>query len=235
MLTPDESFMRAANAAAAALRSQPAYVSYRETVHAAEGTHRIDETVRVVVRTDDGRASLAFSDGSTFVDPAPPGVPPTFDFLADFFFTYDFTGVHAKLTVDYNRPRTFTTTVKGANANVVVASVRGYAVEEAPSPSPETVKLALRRLDGLAARRDPIQTFLGFTNVEYSAASGLPTHVVFAGLNDTMTADYAATNGVNVLTHFAFSATTYDSHKHALVATYDATYDDVRFSETPPA
>ncbi len=227
--------MRAANAAAAALRSQPAYVSYREVIHAAEGTHRIDETVRVVVRTEDNRASLTYSDGSTFVDPAPPGVPPTFDFLADFFFTYDFTGVHARLMVDYSRPRTFVPTVKGANATVTVSSVRGYAVEAAPSPDPETVKLTLRRLDGLAARQDPIQTFLGFTNLDYDAASGLPTRIVFAGLNNTMSVDYAAKSGVNVLTHFAFSATTYDSHKHALLATYDATYDDVRFSDAMPA
>jgi hypothetical protein len=227
--------MRSANAAAVALRSQPAYVSYRALVHATEGSHRIDETMRVVVRTDDDSASITYGDGMRAQAHAAPGVPPTFDFLADFYFSYDFTGTHAALVVDYDRERTFTPTVGPAEANVVVANVRGYDVQYAANEPSGTVRLALRRLDGVSARRDPIQTFLGFSAVDFDAATGLPKRVAFTGLDNAMTADYAVVQGIPVLAHFTFSATTYDKRKQPNISTYDATYTDVAFSPAPPA
>ncbi len=231
--------MRAANAAAMALRVQPAYISYRTVVHAVENAHVIDDTLTVTIRTADGRAIMRYGDGeraqiATEVAAA-PGVPVTFDFLADFFFSYDFTGAHAALGVGYDRNRTFQPTQRAEGTNVVVASVRGYTVRYADAEQSAIVRLALQRLDGIDTRRDPVQTFLGFANVDFTEPTALPTRVAFAGRDNALTAEYTVLQGVPILTHLSFTATTYDARKRATTSSYDARYSDVTFSDEPPA
>lgn len=239
MLSAPEAFMAVANATAAIVHHDPAYVTYRVsgTMHFARGDAAIARTV--TVRTVDGNAVVRDErTGDEVLEPPFPA-PPTFDALAHFTLQGEWSALPSKegttrdvqLRVTNVAPLQYTMTE--SHADVVVHSVRGYTITYGQPGSDGTTHLQLAPtpqyfVDG------PHRT-AWLHDVWYDPVTLVPTHVVWNGHDRfELDARYATVDGVWLLHELRVAQVFHTLGVIQTAAWFDGVYDGYVFSATPP-
>ena len=241
MLTPDLAFERCANAAAAAAKTFPAYVSYHVSTHVgAPALHRERDVVRHVdVRTADDSAVIQdLPQGRNALGRGFP-VTPAFDALS--FFTLSWrVGFHMEMSSDVHdvTPMTFDDPTK-STADVVVFRLREYRAEYARdssnAPSGKT-HITFVPFDFVKrAVKKPDNTFF-LSDVYIDNATELPSAVRFAGGSDiSFIVDYGTFAGHWLVEHAHYEETLHGPlHVGLLHVIADARYDDFAFPSQAP-
>jgi hypothetical protein len=222
-LPADAAFANAANAAAAAFASNPPYVAYRLDLRTSDGTTEKDQSVQVVVRTRDGAAIVVDRNGK-HPQPAPPALPPTVDALANWAFALESTSDYPVMDVTYQEPRHYDFSTPGPNADVVVPGINGFSVRYASGePTHLQLEPVTSAIKALATQSD---RFL-YRDVWFDSATWLPTRVVVAAVNATLTLDYANASGHWLLSHVTYE--TIQPRSGASPMNIEATYSGYEF------
>ncbi len=202
MISADVAFERIANAAAAAFGNQPPYIAYRVDVHATAESLQPFERHIITLRTADGKALVRSSQGATPVLDAPLPLGPAVDALAEWAFNFDAKDGSARLNVAYQHPVHYTAPVAAPGDTVVVASVAGYSVAYA-ADDPQRLKIApaTATTRAFAAQKNHFV----YRDVWFDPATYLPTRVVLAAIDETLTLDYNVVD-----THWLLRGFTYD-------------------------
>ena len=233
-VSADVAFERAANAAAAAFATAPAFVSYRVDVRTAptSGAPSAD-TREIVLRTSDDRALVRSVDGAAFRPGAPLPLAPVVDALADWAFALDVSSGHVALNVAYERPHRYAEPSPAPGDAVVVASVNGYTVTYAASNADATNANAthLHLEPATAAMRTAASQPDRFTyrDVWFDPATMLPTHVTLVAPGEAFALDYATVAGHWLLAGFTYDAIVHDKHGPGHTLTIVATYTNYAF------
>lgn len=220
MIAPDEAFADAANAAAAAFAATPPYLAYRVAVATGDGSRGKSEYDDVVVRTSDGVA-IVRGPGGTQQLPAPPALPGAVDALAEWAFAPQTLGGHAVLHVNYEEPKRYAFPTPGPGLDAVAASISGFSVAYATG-EPDHLVLSPSTSAVRALALQP-NRFL-YRDVWFDPATLLPTRVVVAAANGTLSVDYATAGGHWLLAHARYE--TLDRGHRTVI---DATYSDYAF------
>ena len=239
MLSAPEAFMAVANATAAIVRHEPAYVTYRVsgTMHFAQGDGAVARTV--TVRTADGNALVRDErTGQEALEPPFPA-PPTFDALAHFTLHGEWSALPGKdgttrdvhLRVTNIAPLAYTLTE--SHADVVVRSVRGYTIAYAEPGNDGTTHLRLEPthqyfVDG------PHRT-AWLHDVWFDPTTNIPTHVVWNGHDRfEMDARYTTIDGVWLLHELRVAQVFRTLGIIQTAAWFDGVYDNYVLSSTSP-
>jgi hypothetical protein len=238
-LTADIAFQNCANAAAAAYRRAPAYVTYHVATHVAVpslGRRRLVERA-VAVRTRDDLAVLQdLPKGRRRLFHSFP-VPPTFDALSYFSLHWAATA-HMAISayVDGVQPITYAQATPAA-ADVVVVNLRYYRATYAPdsSAAPDGQTHITLRPFQFVTRNAPRNTFY-FADLYINNADGLPSRVHFAGPdNRDFLVEYAMIQQHWVVAHAHYEETVFGPLRiGALHVVADALYDDFAFPSQAP-
>jgi hypothetical protein len=232
--------MHSANAAAAAWRSRPAYVTYHVTTHvSAPSMHKERDIIRyVAARTSDDTAIVQdLPKGRVQVTHAFP-LLPTFDALSAFTLTWQ-TRLHDTLEsyVHDVQPLEYTDPTNSVHADVVVVRLRAYratyAADSTDTPSGHT-HLTMEPYQWLKEKASKDEFFLD--DVVIDNATDLPTHVSYSGPDGLVFAvDYATIDGHWVVNHAHYEQTSYAPLRIGAVhGIADATYDQFTFPAAAP-
>ncbi len=241
MLTPDLAFERCANAAAAAAKAFPAYISYHVSTHvSAPALHRERDVLRHVdVRTADDTAVIQdLPQGRNALGRGFP-VTPAFDALS--FFTLSWrVGFHMEMTSDVHdiTPMTFDDATR-STADVVVFRLREYRADYARDSSNDPkgkTHITFVPFDFVKrAVRKPDDTFF-LSDVYIDNATELPSAVRFAGGSDiSFVVDYGTFAGHWLVGHAHYEETLHGPlHVGLLHVIADARYDGFAFPSQAP-
>jgi hypothetical protein len=243
-LTADVAFQQAANAAAAAYASRPAYVTYvtRTHISAPSMNQSVDINRAVMTRSSDNVAILQdLPNGAQTVAPAFP-ISPTFDALSYFRLTFS-VGWHKRLFTNLTGPNgngpiipiTFQN-VAHSEGDVVVTSLRYYYPKfspdssDAPDGRTHLVLQALRTLT-IGNSSDFYLSDLLIDN-----ATMLPAQVTYTGKDQRkFVVDYETVDGHWVIKHASFEQTEYGVlHVGSVHFKADTEMTDYKFPDTPP-
>lgn len=180
----------------------------------------------ITLRTADGRALVRSSpDGAPVLD-APLPLGPAVDALAEWAFDFDAKDGSARLNVAYQHPVRYTAPVLAPGDTVVVASVAGYSVAYAQGePQRLHIEPATAAKRAFAAQKNHFV----YRDIWFDATSYLPTRVVLAAVDETLTLDYNVVD-----THWLLHGFTYDGRLDELRrdgerAAIEATYSGFTF------
>ncbi len=202
MISADVAFERVADAAAAAFGKQPPYISYRVDVHATAESLQPFERHIITLRTVDGKALVRSSQDAAPVVDAPLPLGPAVDALAEWAFSFDAKDGSARLNVAYEHPVHYTAPVPAPGDTVIVASVAGYSVAYAEGdPGRLQIRPATAATRAFAAQKNHFV----YREVSFDPATYLPTRVVLAAVDETLTLDYTVVD-----THWLLHGFTYD-------------------------
>ncbi len=241
MLTPDLAFERCANAAAAAARSFPAYISYHvDTQVSAPSVHREREVIRHVdVRTRDDLAVIQdLPRGANVLGHGFP-ITPAFDALS--FFTLSWkVGFHMEMSSSVHdiTPMTFDDPTQ-SKADVVVFRLREYRADYASDSSDAAngvTHITFVPFDFVKrAVAKPDSTFY-LSDVLIDNATDLPREVRFAGGDDIVfIVDYSTVAGHWLVSHAHYEETLQGPLRIGrLHVIADAHYDDFSFPDAAP-
>jgi hypothetical protein len=238
--TPDIAFQQCANAAAAAYKQRPAFVSYRVATHVSIPSMKRERDIlrAVSVRTSDDRAIVQdLPKGRSQITHAFPMIP-TFDALA--YFTLTGT-VNLKDTLESYvhdvTPLTYDASPAPHDADVVVIRLRSYRATFAPDSSDDPngrthLVLSPYKFVEQNATRD---NFF-FKDLVCDNASNLPLHVDFEGPDGLgFVVDYGTVQGYWLVQHAHYEQTQFAPMRIGRVhAVVDAAFSDFSFSQTPP-
>ncbi len=232
MISADSAFERVADAAAAAFASAPPYITYRVDVRASPAPLLLpEETHDVSLRTSDDAALVRDADAGAPKPGEPLPLAPTVDALAQWAFAFDSGGGHARLRIAYEQPKQYAAPKPAPGDTVVVASVPGYAISYAPDDFNrihlEPVTPAAR---AFAAQKDHFV----YRDVWFDPLTHLPSRVVLASVDETLTLDYTIAQ-----THWLLSGFTYDGRLDASQGVsepvhIEAAYSDYDFPASVP-
>jgi hypothetical protein len=226
LISADVAFERVADAAAAAFAAQPPYIAYRVDVRATAESLVPLESHYLSLRTVDGKALVRSSPGATATVDAPLPLGPSVDALAEWAFSFDAKDGSARLNVAYEHPVHYVAPQGAPGDTVVVASVAGYALSYAANDANQLhVEPATAAMRAFAAQANHFV----YRDVWFDPATYLPTRVVLAAVDETLTLDYTV-----VGTHWLLHGFTYDGRLDELrrdgePATIEATYSAYTF------
>jgi hypothetical protein len=242
MITPDIAFEQCSNAAAAAYRARPAFVTYRVSTHVSIPSMKRERDIErsVMVRTSDDRAIVQdLPKGRSQITHAFP-ILPTFDALAYFTLTGTVNMRDALESYVHDvTPLTYddTQTTKKSDADVVVIRLRAYKATYAPdsSTAPDGLTHLLLEPYQFVEQSASKDNFF-FNDLVCSNATKLPTHVAFAGTDDLAFAvDYTVADGNWVVNHAHYEQTQFAPMRIGRVhAVVDSNFSDFAFPTTAP-
>lgn len=239
-LTPDIAFEQTANAAAAAYRARPAFVTYHVATHlSVPSLKRERDIVRyVAVRTSDDRALVQdLPKGRSQITHAFPMIP-TFDALS--YFTLTGTAnlkdslesyVHDVTPLEYADP------TAARDADVVVIRLRAYrvsyAADSSDAPNGRT-HLTLEPYHFVEEHASKDNFF--FRDISIDNSTKLPLHVGFEGPDGlAFSVDYTTVEGHWLIAHAHYEQTQFAPLRigrvHGIV---DATFSDFTFPPFAP-
>ena len=229
MISADVAFERVADAAAAAFASQPPYIAYRVDVRATAESLVPLEHHYITLRTGDGKALVRSSPGATATLDAPLPLGPSVDALAEWAFSFDAKDGSARLNVAYEHPVHYVAPAAAPGDTVVVASVSGYSLSYAADDANQLhVKPATAAMRAFAAQANHFV----YRDVWFDPATYLPTRVVLAAVDETLTLNYAVVGTHWLLRDFSYAGRLDELRRDGEPATIEATYSDYSF---PPS
>jgi hypothetical protein len=237
MFPADQAFALAANAADAAWRARPAFITYvaRSTVSAPTVNYHKSIDRAVIVRTADDLAIVQdLPQGRQQVTHAFP-ILPTFDALS--YFRLVNNGSARDILESHVEPMgniTFAPPTPGAgHADVVVTTLRNYYATYDADSNDQTLHVDLKPLPALT-RNNPSDLFLHDLRID--AATNLPVEVTYTGHDDrTFRVHYAVVQGHWLIDHVFYEQTFYPPLRLARVhATVDADLGSWGFPQTAP-
>jgi hypothetical protein len=230
LISADSAFERVSNAAAAAFAKQPPYIVYRVDVTTTGRALPSLERHLVTLRTADDAALVRDTQDAQ----AKPGealpLEPTVDALAEWGFRFETSHGRTRLSVAYQRPKEYAAPRAAPGDTVVVASVAGYAISYAPDAANHLhLEPATAAKRAFAAQEDHFV----YRDVWFDPATFLPTRVVVAATDETLTLDYTVAES-----HWVLAGFTYDGRLDSQRADpaerehVEASYSDYSF---PPS
>jgi hypothetical protein len=241
-ISPDIAFEVCANAAGAAYRARPAYVTYRVATHLSIPSLDREKDINraVMARTSDDKALVQdLPKGRLQVTHAFP-LLPTFDALSYFTLTGTVnlrdaleSYVHAVTPLQYDDP----TAPKTGDADVVVIRLRAYRAAYAPDSSDAPDGRTHITLDPYQfVEQQASKDNFFFNDLVCDNATHLPLHVAFAGADGLKFAvDYGTVDGTWVVQHAHYEQTQFAPLRAARVhAVVDAAFSDFTFPADPP-
>jgi hypothetical protein len=240
--TADIAFETCANAAAAAYRARPAFVTYHVTAHLSIPSLNKQRTIERLVkaRTSDDKAILQdLPKGREQITHAFP-LLPTFDALSYFTLTGTVnyrdaleSYVHDVTPLTYDNPGAN----KGADADVVVIRLRAYRATFAPdsSDAPDgKTHITLDPYQFVEAQASKDNFF--FNDMVCDNTTKLPLHIGFQGADGlSFAVDYTTADGNWVVNHAHYEQTQFAPMRIGRVhAVVDADFSDFTFPSSAP-
>lgn len=238
VLAADAQFRQTANAAAAAWRRQPPYISYR--VHVA-----VDVPAMKKYRVIDRAVEARTADDYAVLQDLPRGqrqyghsfpLLPTFDALSYFrlhFEMGDPVRMHNPLSaVQMERPLTFADPMAStAGVAVVATTLRNYYARYADDSSEARAHIVMDALPALT--RGNNSTFY-IHDLYVDPQTQLPTRVTYVGPSTEFDLDYAMVQNAWIVNHVFYRDTVFAPlHIGRTTYTVDARYDQFAFPVQP--
>lgn len=243
-LTADVAFQQAANAAAAAYATRPAYITYVTHTHitAPSVSQSVDISRSVMTRSTDNLAILQdLPQGAQTLAPAFP-ISPTFDALSYFRLSFS-VGWHKRLFTNLTGPNgdgpiipiTFQTVTHNAG-DVVVTSLRYYYPKFAPDSSDAPGGRTHLIMEALQTLTRGNASDFYISDVLIDNATMLPAQVTYTGKDDRkFVVDYETVDGHWVIKHASFEQTEYGvMHLGKVHFKADTDLTDYKFPAAPP-
>ena len=243
-LTPDVAFEQAANAAAAAYASRPAYVTYVTHTHIAAPSisQSVDINRSVMTRSSDDLAILQdLPKGAQTVAPAFP-ISPTFDALSYFRLSFS-VGWHRRLFTNLTGPTgngpivpIVFQNVAHTEGDVVVTSLRYYYPKFAPDSSDAPDGRTHLVMEALQTLTRGNKSDFYISDVLIDNATMLPLEITYTGKDQRkFVVDYQTVEGHWVIKHATFEQTEYGVlHIGSVHFKADTDLTDYKFPQAPP-